>query len=156
ADEKKAASGALAADGATELARKSLNSLSGGELQRIYLAEALVSNPEMLLLDEPLSNLDIKRAKDLVGLISRITRSRNVTTFLVAHDINPIIQFLDKIIYVANGKVATGTPDEVLTSKSLTKLYGTHVEVLHDSMGHILIHSLQGLEAEHEDETNAD
>ncbi len=137
--EKKIALDTLAAVGATELANKSLGSLSGGELQRIFLAEALVSNPEMLLLDEPLSNLDIKRIKDLVGLMNSVVKSRNVTAFLVAHDINPLIQFLDKVIYIANGKVATGTPKEVLTSKRLTALYGTRVEVLRDSRGNIVV-----------------
>jgi zinc/manganese transport system ATP-binding protein len=146
--EKKAADEALAAVGATELANKSLASLSGGELQRIFLAEALVSNPEMLLLDEPLSNLDIRRAKELVELINGIVSSRKVTTFLVAHDINPLIQSLDKVIYIANGRVAIGKPEEVLTSESLTRLYGTHVEVLKDSMGHILIHTLYGIQEE--------
>ena len=118
---------------------KSLGSLSGGELQRIFLAEALVSNPEMLLLDEPLSNLDIRRIKDLVGVINDVVKSRNVTAFLVAHDINPLIQFLDKVIYIANGKVATGTPEEVLTSKRLSALYGTRVEVLRDSRNNIVV-----------------
>ncbi len=143
-EEKRAAMDALEAVGAAELADKSLASLSGGELQRVFLAEALVSDPEMLLLDEPLSNLDIRRAKELVELIGSVVRSRNVATLLVAHDINPLIQFLDKVIYIANGKVATGTPERVLTSKNLTALYGTHVEVLHDSLGHILIHSVHG------------
>lgn len=147
-DEKKIAMDALEAVGAKELAHKSLAALSGGELQRIFLAEALVSNPEMLLLDEPLSNLDLKRAQDLVRLISRIVKERKVTTFLVAHDINPLIESLDKIIYMAGGKVATGTPEKVLTSKSLSELYGTHVEVLHDSKGHILIHSMYGAQEE--------
>ncbi|MDE1768725.1 MAG: ABC transporter ATP-binding protein [Candidatus Micrarchaeota archaeon] len=150
--EKELAYKALKDVGAAELAHKSLASLSGGELQRIFLAEALVSNPEMLLLDEPLSNLDIKRASDLVSLIDSVVQSRKVTTFLVAHDINPLIQFLDKVIYIANGKVATGTPKEVLTSKKLSELYGTHVEVLHDSMGHILIHSVYGMNEQPPDE----
>lgn len=150
--EKRAAADALEAVGATELAHKSLGSLSGGELQRIFLAEALVSNPEMLLLDEPLSNLDIRRIKDLVGLMNRVVRSRNVTAFLVAHDINPLIQYLDKVIYIANGKVATGTPEEVLTSKRLTALYGTRVEVLRDSKGNIVV---VGGEDPHEEEKHA-
>ncbi len=137
--EKKLASDTLAAVGATELAKKSLGSLSGGELQRIFLAEALVSNPEMLLLDEPLSNLDIRRIKDLVELMNSVVKSRNVTAFLVAHDINPLIQYLDKVIYIANGKVATGTPEEVLTSKRLSSLYGTSVEVLRDSKNNIVV-----------------
>ena len=137
--EKKTVSDALDAVGATELATKSIGSLSGGELQRIFLAEALVSDPELLLLDEPLSNLDIKRIKDLVQLMNKVVKSRNVTAFLVAHDINPLIQFLDKVIYIANGKVATGTPQEVLTSKRLSTLYGTNVEVLKDSRGNIVV-----------------
>jgi zinc/manganese transport system ATP-binding protein len=147
--EKKAAHEALKAVGATDLAHKSLGSLSGGELQRVFLAEALVSNPEMLLLDEPLSNLDLRRIKDLVGLVHDVVKSRNVTAFLVAHDINPLIKYLDKVIYVANGKVASGTPEEVLTSKRLTELYGTRVEVLHDSRGNIVI--VGGAEDHHED-----
>lgn len=147
AEEKKAAKAALASVGATDLANKSLASMSGGELQRVFLAEALVSNPEMLLLDEPLSNLDLKRIKDLVSLVHDVVRSRNVTAFLVAHDINPLIKYLDKVIYIANGKVATGKPEEVLTSKSLSALYGTPIEVLHDSKGNIVI---VGTEDHHE------
>lgn len=146
-EEKKAALAALKAVEATDLADKPLSSLSGGELQRVFLAEALVSNPDMLLLDEPLSNLDIKRIKDLVAVVNGVVRSRNVTAFLVAHDINPLIQFLDKVIYIANGKVATGTPKEVLTSKRLTELYGTRIEVLRDSQGNIVI---VGAEEPHE------
>jgi zinc/manganese transport system ATP-binding protein len=152
-EEKKMASEMMEAVGATELASKSLGSLSGGELQRVFLAEALVSNPEMLLLDEPLSNLDIRRIKDLVELISAVVKSRNVTAFLVAHDINPLIPYLDKVVYIANGKVATGTPEEVLTSKRLTALYGTHVEVLRDSRGNIVI--VGGAEEHHPDEDHA-
>jgi zinc/manganese transport system ATP-binding protein len=137
--EKAAARAALAAVNATELAGISLGSLSGGELQRIFLAEALVGNPEMLLLDEPLSNLDLRRARDLVEVVHALVRSRGVTTLLVAHDINPLIECLDKVIYIANGNVATGTPEEVLTSSALTELYGVPVEVLHDSRGNIVI-----------------
>lgn len=150
-EEKKAAHNALRAVGAEGLANKSLAELSGGELQRIFLAEALVSNPDILLLDEPLSNLDIKRARELVGVIGNVVRMRKVTAFIVAHDINPLMQFIDKVIYIANGNVATGTPKEVLTSEHLSALYGTHVEVLRDSRGHILIHSLYGGEDIHEE-----
>lgn len=138
-DEKKAAFNALSAVGATELANKPLSVMSGGELQRVFLAEALVGNPEMLLLDEPLSSLDIRRTKDLVGVMNDVVKSRNVTAFLVAHDINPLIRFLDKVIYIANGKVAAGTPEEVLTSERLTALYETRVEVLKDSRGNMVV-----------------
>jgi len=137
--DRKVALGAMKAVGSGELADRSLNTLSGGELQRIFLAEALVSNPELLLLDEPLSNLDLKREKDLVQLVNSLVRSRNVTALLIAHNINPLLPFLDKVIFIANGKVATGKPDEVLTSESLTGLYGVPVEVLHDSRGNVAI-----------------
>jgi zinc/manganese transport system ATP-binding protein len=137
--ERRAALEALRSVGAADFADKPLGALSGGELQRVFLAEALVGNPELLLLDEPLSNLDLRRSRDLVELIHGLVRSRQVTTLLVAHDINPLIECLDKVIYIANGRVATGTPEEVLTSESLTGLYGVPVEVLHDSRGNIVI-----------------
>jgi zinc/manganese transport system ATP-binding protein len=137
--ESDAAERALADVGALELSYKSLGSLSGGELQRVFLAEALVGNPDMLLLDEPLSNLDLRRSRELVETIHGLVQARGVTTLLVAHDINPMIKCLDKVIYIANGKVATGRPSDVLTSESLTSLYGVRVEVLHDSRGNIVI-----------------
>jgi len=140
---------ALEAVGAAELAHQSLNALSGGELQRIFLAEALVSNPEILLLDEPLSSLDIRRAKELVQLVDGVVRSRNVTALLVAHDINPLLPYLDKVVYVANGKVATGKPKEVLTSERLSALYEVQVEVIRDSRGNVAI---IGIEDHHGDE----
>ena len=138
-NERESADTALASVGATDFADKCVGTLSGGELQRVFLAEAMVGNPEMLLLDEPLSNLDLRRSRDLVALVSQLVRSRGVTTLLVAHDINPLIQCLDKVVYIANGRVATGAPDEVLTSESLSALYGVRVEVLHDSRNNLVI-----------------
>jgi zinc/manganese transport system ATP-binding protein len=147
--ERKVALAALQAVGAGELAYRSLSALSGGELQRIFLAEALVSNPDILLLDEPLSSLDIRRAKELVQLINGVVRSRNVTALLVAHDINPLLPYLDKVVYIANGKVATGRPKEVLTSERLSALFDVHVEVIRDSRGNVAI---IGIEDHHGDE----
>ncbi len=141
---------ALEASGAAELAHRRLGALSGGELQRIFLAEALVSNPEMLLLDEPLSNLDIKRETELLHLVNGVVRSRGVTAMLIAHNINPLLPHLNKVMYVANGKVATGKPSEVLTSESLTRLYGVQVEVLRDPHGNVAI---IGVEEHHGDIT---
>ena len=104
--------------------------LSGGELQRVFLAEALVeSGPELLLLDELLSNLDLRRERELVQLVDGVVRSRKVTALLIAHNINPLLPVLDKVIYIANGKIMIGRPEEVLTSDSLTELYGTPIEV---------------------------
>ena len=137
--QREAAAEALGSVGAADLATRSLGGLSGGELQRVFLAEALAGNPDMLLLDEPLSNLDLRRSRELVEVVHELVRSRGVTTLLVAHDINPLIKCLDKVIYIANGNVATGRPEAVLTSESLTALYGVPVEVLHDSRGNIVI-----------------
>jgi zinc/manganese transport system ATP-binding protein len=137
--EREAAARALHEVGAGELAGKRLGALSGGELQRIFLAEALTGDPAMLLLDEPLSNLDLRRSRELVEVIHGLVRARRVTTLLVAHDINPMIKCLDKVIYIANGRVATGRPSEVLTSERLTALYGVRVEVLRDSRNNLVI-----------------
>ena len=146
--ERDAALAALEAVGAVELAHRALGVLSGGELQRIFLAEALVSNPEILLLDEPLSNLDLRRETDLLHLVNQVVRSRGVTAMLIAHNINPLLPHLDKVMYIANGKIATGKPSEVLTSESLTALYGVQVEVLRDPHGNVAI---IGVEEHHGD-----
>lgn len=139
---------ALQAAGAEDLAHRRLGALSGGELQRIFLAEALVSNPEVLLLDEPLSNLDIKRETELLHLVNDAVRRRGVTALLIAHNINPLLPHMNKVMYVANGRMATGTPTEVLTSESLTRLYGVQVEVLKDPHGNVAI---IGVEEHHGD-----
>ncbi len=146
--ERDAALVALEAVGAAELAHRPLGVLSGGELQRIFLAEALVSNPDILLLDEPLSNLDLRRETELLHLVNGVVRSRGVTALLIAHNINPLLPHLDKVMYMANGKIATGRPSEVLTSESLTGLYGVQVEVLRDPHGNVAI---IGVEEHHGD-----
>ncbi len=142
--DRKAAIAALESVGGASLGHRPLAELSGGELQRIFLAEALVSNPDVLLLDEPLSNLDIRREKELLQLVHEVVVSRNVTALLIAHNINPLLPYLDKVIYIANGKVASGKPDDVLTSETLTSLYGVGVEVLHDSKGNVAIIGTEG------------
>jgi zinc/manganese transport system ATP-binding protein len=147
--DRNAAFDAFEAVGAVELAHRCLGTLSGGELQRIFLAEALVSNPGVLLLDEPLANLDIRRENDLLQLVNNVVRSRSVTALLIAHNINPLLPFLDKVIYIANGKVATGKPKEVLTSEVLSALYGVQIEVLRDSRGNVAI---VGIEEHHGDD----
>jgi zinc/manganese transport system ATP-binding protein len=143
-DEQRAVLSALESVGALGLARRHLGELSGGELQRIFLAEALVSNPEILLLDEPLSNLDMRREGDLVRLVNDVVRSRGVTALLIAHNINPLLPYLDRVLYIANGKVASGRPSEVLTSEGLSRLYGVDVEVVRDSRGNVAIVGTEG------------
>lgn len=139
-----AASAALETVGAQSLAHRPLAELSGGELQRIFLAEALVSKPDLLLLDEPLSNLDMRNERDQVALIDEVVRKRNVAALLIAHNINPLMPYLDRVIYIANGKVASGKPSEVLTTESLSSLYGVKVEVLRDSRGNVAIIGVEG------------
>ncbi|HYB04588.1 MAG TPA: ABC transporter ATP-binding protein [Nitrososphaerales archaeon] len=146
--DREAAVRALRAVDALELAHRPLGVLSGGELQRIFLAEALVSSPEILLLDEPLSNLDLRRETDLLHLINKAVREGGVTALLIAHNINPLLPHLDKVMYIANGRVATGKPSEVLTSESLSSLYGMQVEVLRDPHGNVAI---IGVEEHHGD-----
>ncbi len=143
-----AAKKALEEVGAEDIAQRPLGVLSGGELQRIFLAEALVGKPDLLLLDEPLSNLDIRRETELLHLVNNVVRTQGVTALLIAHNINPLLPHLDKVIYIANGKVATGTPLQILTSESLSDLYGIQVEVLRDPHGNVAI---IGIEEHHGD-----
>lgn len=137
-DEKKALEVLRDVD-AEELAFKPLGILSGGELQRVFLAQALVGKPDLLLLDEPLANLDIRHEVNLVQLIDKIVKTQGVSVMLIAHDLNPLLPVLDKIIYVANGHITSGSPDKIISSESLSKLYGTQIEVLRDSKGRVAI-----------------
>lgn len=105
--------------------------LSGGEQQRLLIAQALLTNPRLLLLDEPLASLDIIHQQEIVTLVAKVCRSRQVAVLLVAHDINPLLPVVDRVIYVANGRSAIGTPNEVITGEMLSQLYGSPVEVVH-------------------------
>ena len=106
--EKEAAFEMLKIVGAQDLAHRPLGALSGGELQRIFLAQALVGNPDILFLDEPLASLDIRRENEFVKLIKKIAQERNITVLLIAHNINPLLPVLNKVIYVANHRVLVG------------------------------------------------
>jgi len=136
---------AIAAVGATEYASRRVSEMSGGERQRLLLAQALVGRPKLLLLDEPLANLDVRNEAAMVDVIAEVARSRGITVMLVAHDLNPLRHVIDRVCYVAGGGVATGTPDEVVTGPVLSRLYGAPVEVLTDSRGRRFV---VGLDAE--------
>ncbi len=125
--------------GAGAFARRPIGELSGGEQQRVLIAQALVSGARMLVLDEPLDSLDLNNQQAISTLIQSICRDRDVTVLLVAHDVNPILPFLDRVVYVANGRVVSGRPHEVIQTEILSRLYGAQVEVLRTSDGRIVV-----------------
>jgi zinc/manganese transport system ATP-binding protein len=137
--ERSKALDALKSVDAHDLAKRPLGQLSGGELQRVFLAQALVGKPDLLLLDEPLANLDIRRETELIRLVSEIAKTQNVAVLLIAHDINPLLPVVDLLIYAVNGKIATGKPNEIINTKTLSKLYGAQVEVLYGSNGRLAV-----------------
>ncbi len=128
----------LEAVGASSFADTRVGRLSGGEQQRILIAHALIARPGLLLLDEPLANLDLRSAHEVVALLARIAREQNVAVLISAHEINPLLGVMDRIVYLAQGRAVSGTTDEVVRADVLSKLYGYHVDVL-DVHGRILV-----------------
>jgi zinc/manganese transport system ATP-binding protein len=121
---------ALASVGASDYANAPIGRLSGGEQQRLRIAQALVADPTLLLADEPLLSLDLAYQHTITGLLDERRRSAGTPVLFVTHDINPVLAMVDKVLYLAPGTWAIGAPDDVLTSETLTKLYGTEVDVL--------------------------
>ncbi len=115
---------------ALDFADAPVGQLSGGEQQRLLIAQALLTNPRLLLLDEPLANLDISHEQEIVALVEKVCRTRKVAVMLVSHDINPLLPVVDRVMYMARGHSAVGTPDKVITSETLSQLYGSPVEVV--------------------------
>ncbi|HTS97988.1 MAG TPA: metal ABC transporter ATP-binding protein [Streptosporangiaceae bacterium] len=107
-----------------------VGNLSGGEQQRVLIAQALISRPRLLLLDEPLANLDLRSGQEIIGLLARIASEQQIAVLLSAHEMNPLLPVMDRIVYLAGGRAASGTTAEVVTSEVLSRLYGYHVEVL--------------------------
>jgi zinc/manganese transport system ATP-binding protein len=126
---------AIALVGASGYAERPLGELSGGEQQRLLIAQALVRRPRLLILDEPLDSLDLPNQSAVAALVQRICRAENVAVMLVAHDVNPILPYLDQVLYLAGGRAAGGAPREVVSGPTLSALYGVPVEVLHASDG---------------------
>ena len=126
--------------GARELARRSLSDMSGGERQRLLLAQALLGNPKLLLLDEPLISLDQRRQETVIAVVRKVCRERNITVLFSAHVLNQLLGAIDRVLYLGNGKAALGTVDEVVTAPVLSKLYGAEINVLRAD-GHIFVMS---------------
>ncbi|MGC9238378.1 MAG: metal ABC transporter ATP-binding protein [Acidithiobacillus sp.] len=121
---------ALAAVGAEHFADQRLGRLSGGQQQRAVIAHALVREPRLLLLDEPLANLDFRSTTSLVQLLGTLVREHGLTVLVTAHDMNPLLPVLDRLVYLVGGRAATGTVDEVVRPDVLSRLYGYPVTVL--------------------------
>jgi zinc/manganese transport system ATP-binding protein len=122
---------ALAEVGATAHADAPVGRLSGGEQQRLRVAQALVADPVLILADEPLLSLDLAHQRGVVDLLDARRESAGTPVVFVTHDVNPVLHTVDRVLYLAPGSWAIGKPHEVLTSKTLSTLYGTQVDVLH-------------------------
>ena len=121
---------ALEAVDARALARRSLSEISGGERQRLFLAQALLGRPRLLLLDEPLISLDPAHQKSVVEIARRLRDELKIAIVFSAHELNPLIHAIDRVLYLGAGKAVLGAVDEVITGPVLSKLYGAQIEVV--------------------------
>ncbi|HQT66494.1 MAG: ABC transporter ATP-binding protein [Rhodospirillales bacterium 20-60-12] len=117
--------------GGAALADRPLGSLSGGERQRLLLAQALLGRPRLLLLDEPLVNLDPHRQRDVVELVQKLQRQYKLAVLFSAHDLNPLLGAMDRVLYLGGGQAVIGNVGEVINGPVLTRLYGSPIEVMH-------------------------
>jgi zinc/manganese transport system ATP-binding protein len=143
---------AIALAGAEEYANRPFSVLSGGERQRIMLAQALIGRPRLLILDEPLASLDPRHQVRLIECVREIKAAMGATVFFVAHDINPLLGVMDRVLYVAGGQAAIGSTDDIISSEALSKLYGTKIHAVRAD-GRIFIVAAEGniIETAHHD-----
>ncbi len=125
--------------GAGDFARRAIGELSGGEQQRLLIAQALVRRPGLLILDEPLDTLDLPNQAAVAALVRRIASHEKVAVLLVAHDVNPLAPYLDRVVYLAGGRALSGPVEEVITAPALTALYGAPIEVLRTRDGRLVV-----------------
>jgi zinc/manganese transport system ATP-binding protein len=121
---------ALAAVGAQDFADAPVGRLSGGEQQRLRVAQALVSDPEVLLCDEPLLSLDLANQQVVSSLIDARRRAANTAVLFVTHEINPVLPLVDRVLYLVDGRFRIGRPDEVMTAETLSELYRATIDVV--------------------------
>ncbi len=146
---------ALEAVGAESYADARIGELSGGEQQRVLIAQALIGRPKLLLLDEPLANLDLRSEQGIVSVLARLAHEQGIAVLISAHDLNPLLREIDTVVYVAAGRAAAGRTDEIIQSDVLSALYGSRVDVLHVN-GRVLViagEEQQELQAHHPAET---
>ncbi len=137
--------------GGSAYAKRPIGELSGGEQQRLLIAQALVQRPRLLLLDEPLDSLDLPNQATVSALVADICRGEGVAVLLVAHDVNPLLPYLDRVVYLARGKAIAGTVREVIDNRTLTRLYGVPVEVLEAKDGRLVVVGQPEAPAHHHD-----
>ena len=124
--------------GAGAFADRPVGEVSGGEQQRLLIAQALVRRPRLLILDEPLDSLDLPNQAAVAALVAEVC-AEGVTVVMVAHDVNPILPYLDRVVYLGRGSAVSGEPEAVITSSTLSDLFGTPIEVLHASDGRLVV-----------------
>jgi len=144
----------LTAVGATALADRPLSDMSGGERQRLLLAQALIGSPRLLLLDEPLISLDPRHQEAVIDLVRRYCREQGTTVLFSAHELNQLLGALDRVLYLGRGRAVLGTVDEVVTAPVLSRLYGADINVVRAD-GHIFVMS-RGRDVEHRDHLHHD
>ena len=137
--------------GASAYANRPIGRLSGGEQQRLRIAQALLGDPAVLLCDEPLLSLDLAHQQAVVELLDRRRRTAGTAVVFVTHEINPILPIVDRVLYLVNGQWAIGTPDEVMTSERLSELYGTEVDVIRVRGRIVVVGASEDAHHHHED-----
>jgi len=146
--------GLLELVGASDYARVPLGQLSGGEQQRLRVAQALAAEPELLLCDEPLLSLDLHHQQAVSALINQQCHERNSAVVFVTHEINPVIDYVDRVLYLAGGRFRVGTPEEVMTTEVLSELYNSRVEVIRAN-GRIVVVGLPDATTHYHDDAHA-
>ncbi|MFM5952632.1 MAG: metal ABC transporter ATP-binding protein [Micrococcales bacterium] len=135
-----------------ELQNHAISEMSGGELQRFRVGQAVISEPDLILADEPLSALDYNQQAAIAELLKRESREHNAAVLFVTHDVNPILDMVDRVLYLAEGQFRIGTPDEVLTSETLTELYGTPIDVVRNQGRIVVLGAHDDHDHHHEEE----
>ncbi len=138
----------IALIGGDALAERPIADLSGGERQRLLLAQALLGRPRLLLLDEPLISLDPRHQQEVVDLVRRVQRDLGIAVLFSAHELNPLLGVLDRVLYLGGGQAALGPVEEVITAPVLSRLYGTEIEVVR-AAGRVFVMS-GGHDVEHD------
>jgi zinc/manganese transport system ATP-binding protein len=154
-DERARIDRALTEVGAAAYADAPVGRLSGGEQQRLRVAQALVSDPALLLADEPLLSLDLSYQRIITSLFDAHRRRAGTPVVFVTHDINPVLSIVDRVLYLAPGSWAIGTPDEVLTSETLSRLYDTEIDVLRVRGRVVVVGTPDDQHVHHVDEVHA-